>query len=1276
MAKKSTKNKNWIQGAIKRPGALTKKAQSANMTVPQFTSKVLSNKGKYSPLTVKQANLAKTLRKFQGGGADEALPNQMRTTSTITSPGMASFAQLQARADELAAYNKQELERKKAEDKAAEESKRMSLAATGAQFASEAPKAIKATGEAIRAASKKTAEAAGKGAEIIKDAGTVASTTGKFAPQTVPGLGTVANIGGELLMRASDDKDPTKYNAGETAGTLLKGAGSGLTTAGMLASMAPALAIPGIGWAAAGVGALTAGAIALHRRNKARKEKEKLDAQKASERNNLNRAFTESWNQAYKKSGTDMGYNIGSSSTNSYLPGQQQMAKKGGVKKYQPGGPITTLQPRNTAVPTLDLGVRAETMNRPQSRVDPMARVQADRTAQQAAIARQNREKEAQERIAQMQSQGAKIDQALGRSAAPSLPVAAPLREVSVAEENRNIANAKANQAQAAAQQLGQNVGQVLRDPEVAMDVTQLALQGIAASEIPLVSQGAGLLNTAGYLGRAGYYGYKALTTDDLGYGAKSGIYAGLGGLSLAGVLPVAGAAADASAMGKLAHGLHSAHSSGAGHIAHDIATASKISSLAGQGSLLQHATGTYHAPESHTNPQLVQAVPHKTGGKRVEGGMIKPLQSGAVEFIGRTHKQGGIIIDPETEVENGETMDKVQMKNGGSDYIFSNYLKLGGKTFAQRHKEILNRKGSQKEIQDLAKMQEAVAAKDGETNRTPDNVMQNGGIRKYQTAGEKRPTMASEGWWLDNMPRLQQIYLEEKSKNPNLTVEEFSDNLGIPVGVVKDIAAATPQQTGQTPTGTQTGTSGQSTYERAPAATENFWQDFNPWKYSPESDWAIQGKRGIDRETIIGKNPQTGDLSKEPFGQFYDRYPLYRQDPNKFYEEVYIPRVREYFRENPDAAYERLKEMVEGDDPNADNFRKILLDKDGNMLPKDQALAEAERLATDKQVGSFHMILPEELLPRLEPNLKNDLPPREIIGGKKPEDPKTPPNLIPPKDIPIIPLGWAQLAGPISALRKKYPEAQMAYTSPVGRINLPRVNYNAERAANANQTNALQRSIENSSSGPAGMALRMGAMSTARQADLDIANAEAQVNKSLMAEEAAENLRADMANAQIGADMAQFNAQLRYQSDINKYDNRLNAVNQIGNILTNIGMGYRQDLADERVARAVQINGEYDRERIKSAAKLRNTKVNIDGKEVKFRTLSPTKQNEVVAMMYLGQNNPAQAQEFLKQDRETRAAAYATQPETKTEETTEQKKKGGKRYLSKFGKVKQTRRR
>ena len=994
MAKKSTKNKNWIQGAIKRPGALTKKAQSANMTVPQFTSKVLSNKEKYSPLTVKQANLAKTLRKFQDGGANETLPNQMRTTSTITSPGMASFAQLQAQANELTAYNKQELERKKAEQKAAEEAKQASLMATGTQAAAQAPKAIKATVDAAKAA--KAAKAAG-------DVGKVAGEAAKFTPQTVPGLGTAVNIGGELLMRASDDKDPTKYNAGETTGTLLKGAGSGLSAAGMLASMAPALAIPGIGWAAAGVGALTAGAIALHRRNKARKEKEKLDAEKASEQNNLNRAFTESWNQAYKKSGTDMGYNIGSSSTNSYLPGQQQMAMSGGMKKYQPGG-----QKVNNLLSGLE--------QMPDSKPTPI------QPAQMAQL------------YQKVPSQSNLLNFAAARYASPEL---------------RSL-----------------NPQTIQTNPYVLQDYNNAAQFGA----MPL----------------------------------------------------------------------------------------------------------TYSAPPKSGD---VAMSTKQTGGKKVEGGIIKPLQSGAVEFVGRTHKQGGIIIDPKTEVENGETMDKVEMKSGGSDYIFSNYLKLGGKTFAQRHKEILNRKGSQKEIQDLAKMQEAVAAKDGETNRTPDSVMQNGGV-----------------------------------KNPN------------------------------------------------------------PWMGSPEADWAQQAQQSgnIDAETIIGSR-QTGNLGEEQFGNFYGNYPGYQENPEKFYDEVYTPRVREYFRENPDEAYQYLQQMVNSNDPNAENFKTKLLDKDGNMLPKEEALKVAEQLATDKKVGSFHMILPEQVMGRIEPSI----PRPELVGKPGPKTPPdTPPGTIPPKDIPILPLGWSQLAGPISALRKKYPEAQMAYTSPVGRINLPRVNYNAERAANANQTNALQRSIENSSSGPAGMALRMGAMSTARQADLDIANAEAQVNKNLMAEEATQNLRADMANAQIGADMAQFNAQLRYQSDINKYDNRLRAVNQIGNILTNIGMGYRQDLADERVARAVQINGEYDRERMKSAAKLRNTKVNVDGKDVKFRNLSPAKQNEVAAMMYLGQNNPAQAQEFLKQDRDIRAAAYATQAEKKTEETTEQKKKGGKRYLSKFGKVKQTRRR
>jgi hypothetical protein len=52
------KNK-WIQGAIKRPGALTKKAKAAGMTISEYCSQPnLSTQSK------RQCALAKTLKKL------------------------------------------------------------------------------------------------------------------------------------------------------------------------------------------------------------------------------------------------------------------------------------------------------------------------------------------------------------------------------------------------------------------------------------------------------------------------------------------------------------------------------------------------------------------------------------------------------------------------------------------------------------------------------------------------------------------------------------------------------------------------------------------------------------------------------------------------------------------------------------------------------------------------------------------------------------------------------------------------------------------------------------------------------------------------------------------------------------------------------------------------------------------------------------------------------------------------------------------------------------
>lgn len=118
--------------------------------------------------------------------------------------------------------------------------------------------------------------------------------------------------------------------------------------------------------------------------------------------------------------------------------------------------------------------------------------------------------------------------------------------------------------------------------------------------------------------------------------------------------------------------------------------------------------------------------------GVSLPGGTMTPIPgSDAVEFNGQSHDQGGIMVDENTEVEGGETMDKVVMNKGGAkDYFFSDHLKKGGMSYAQQHKNILQNGGGQTEINMLAKMQEKAA------NRDPKQVAKLGGVMKYEEAG------------------------------------------------------------------------------------------------------------------------------------------------------------------------------------------------------------------------------------------------------------------------------------------------------------------------------------------------------------------------------------------------------------------------------------------------------------------------------------------------------------------------------------------------------------
>jgi|TARA_R110000744_G_scaffold104802_4_gene200564 hypothetical protein len=134
-------------------------------------------------------------------------------------------------------------------------------------------------------------------------------------------------------------------------------------------------------------------------------------------------------------------------------------------------------------------------------------------------------------------------------------------------------------------------------------------------------------------------------------------------------------------------------------------------------------------------------------------GGKMEPIPgSDAVEFKGKKHEQGGIKLDKLTEVEGGETMDKVVLQDGvPNDYFFSSHLKHNGKSFAKLHKDILKLGGikAQEKIQNLARMQEHRAGRDvnivlgdkvaygSDAGKYMSNyVARNGGVRKFHKGG------------------------------------------------------------------------------------------------------------------------------------------------------------------------------------------------------------------------------------------------------------------------------------------------------------------------------------------------------------------------------------------------------------------------------------------------------------------------------------------------------------------------------------------------------------
>lgn len=529
-------------------------------------------------------------------------------------------------------------------------------------------------------------------------------------------------------------------------------------------------------------------------------------------------------------------------------------------------------------------------------------------------------------------------------------------------------------------------------------------------------------------------------------------------------------------------------------------------------------------------------------------GGYMRPLPGGAVEFVGPKHSQGGIMLDPQTEVEGGETMDKVKMKeNGGkpADYIFSDYLKLGGKTFAARHKEMLAGGAKQKQIQELAKLQEQVAKRKGRDEngpRGPERIMEPGGEVTYE---------------------------EEQS------------------GVIP-----------------------------------------NP--------------NNIDDYELDPDNAYARDF---PEGQSITDEGLYRREDG---DTVTMDEVEALKMNNPWYDFE-----AEGFDPtdpaSVEKFQKAYNDR----------VPERAQIKVDGKVG-------EQTVTAYIPYKRKEAEVQEEPPAETPTE-ETPPEDIPIMDLPrekrdiLLPY---QLMGPIAELTTKYPQPNRVAAPVTGRIKLPRVNFNAERAALVGSTNAANKFIQNNAAGPGAIAAQMATIDKQRQGNIDIATQEARQNKQLAAQEEISNLQASQFDANQVARARQFNAASQNQRDQNEYEKRMLAYNQLGTNLAQFSNDTRAYKAEERMAKAYQIDNEYDRQ-----ISFENAKRQSRRKNSPYYGMTDMQIREEIARAY-EQGAPTWN---MQNQRRANAVIQATGNTPRTNEETTTQKRGG--YVRKLGGVRRRRR-
>ena len=599
-----------------------------------------------------------------------------------------------------------------------------------------------------------------------------------------------------------------------------------------------------------------------------------------------------------------------------------------------------------------------------------------------------------------------------------------------------------------------------------------------------------------------------------------------------------------------------------------------------------------------------------------VPGGKVSPIPgSDAVEFMGNKHDEAGmgsdsgILLDENTEVEDGETMDQVTVaKNGGArqDYFFSDHLKKDGQSYAEHHKEILKNGGSQEDIDLLARMQEHAAGRD------VNKIAKTGG-KRYRKGGQKDEALKVEGSFEENgtvydrdgRVLYQDINMDgiDDQTQGLSTYHNTVNDVTRTIMENKDVADAVDAHEKETNTTldkeTNTYVANQKTEDEVMEGSLNSSKDkiFTNGKWV---DYPI--KKSEDNKSDKKKDNLT--VASEAYLPEYGDIPGYQPGVNHG--------DMQYYMDDPE-----LQKYITGHD----DFGSEWMSNINPEVLKAAGITDYSQLNDPEKVTAYQNAW-NELNPDNQIQVDGKFGEQTIRTGFKSEDaPVEDPEETPtddgsdttddPKkkkkrDITGALVNAAQFLPAAMAFLEKpdyMDKADLVKTSAVvpermAKVRLDRVDYNDQLARNASDANALNRFIETSGGGPASIVNRMAAYGKKQRADMEVKANETRANQAISNQEAsleAQRRQANSANA-MAASQSNRDAQQRasIQNVANKMtidefnrsadaatkDRRLmavdNAVKGIASMRTD-KLAYE---AQERMAKAISgQTGVYDRE-------------------------------------------------------------------------------------------------